>query len=141
MELKPSGVFASKQATKNQTHQLKVSFGLNVTRVDIDDIMCSALESGISYWCSAAEVVGKYLGEHAHEQISLGGTLMLHDSEENKKYELTLDKFLKGLKLFLENGRFDHVDIENERIDFGNFDSVCADSIVQFALFGETIFG
>ena len=28
-----------------------------VTEEDIDDIMCSALEGGITYWCNAAKVL------------------------------------------------------------------------------------
>lgn len=53
---------------------LEVKFNVEVTNQDIDDIMCTALEGGITYWCRRAEVVGgKYLGEYAHEQISRGG--------------------------------------------------------------------
>ncbi len=60
---------------------------------DIDDIMCAALEGGITYWCSRAEVVGEYLGEYASEQISKGGELRLYDCESDEVYTLTLDKF------------------------------------------------
>ena len=109
-----------------------------VSLQDVDDIMCSAIEGGISYWCSEAEVVGKYLGAYAHEQISRGGTLLLHDAEENKKYVLTMEKFLSGLKLFLAN-RPDLVN-EHGRLDTGDIDAVCADCIVQLALFGELVF-
>lgn len=31
----------------------------------IDDIVTTALEGGICYWCKRAEVKGKYLGEFA----------------------------------------------------------------------------
>ena len=42
---------------------LEVSFSVFVTDEDIDDIMVSALEGGITYWCQEAEVIGEHLGE------------------------------------------------------------------------------
>ena len=119
---------------------LEVSFSIGISTSDIDDIMCAALEGGVHYWCSMAEVVGDYLGRYAHEQISLGGTLMLHDAEENKKYKLTQKKFLNGLKLFLESGHSDLINIKDNCIDPADFDSDCADRVVQLALFGEIVF-
>lgn len=77
--------------------ELNINYKVEFDNECIDDIMATALEGGITYWCDDAEVVGDYLGEYASEQISRGGTLKLHDSEEDKTYELTLDKFLVGL--------------------------------------------
>ena len=34
---------------------LNVSFAVVVTPEDIDDIMCAALEGGITYWCNRAK--------------------------------------------------------------------------------------
>jgi len=120
---------------------LKVTHEIEVTREDIDDIMCSALEGGICCWCDAAEIVGEYLGEYAHEQISWGGTLRLHDYEDDVEHELTRDKFMQGLKMFLENGNGDLVNIKNRRIDPCEIDGECADSIIQYAVFGELVYG
>lgn len=112
---------------------------VNLTQQDIDDIMVAALEGGINYWCREAEVVGKYLGEYASDQISRGGSLILHDAESSDKWELTLEKFLNGVKLYFEDGC--HVQVEDNCIDAGDIDSSDADCIVQFALFGKVVFG
>lgn len=112
---------------------------VNLTQQDIDDIMVAALEGGINYWCREAEVVGKYLGEYASDQISRGGSIILHDSESSDKWELTLEKFLNGVKLYFEDGC--HVQVEDNCIDAGDIDAGDADCIVQFALFGEVVFG
>ena len=112
---------------------------VNLTQQDVDDIMVAALEGGINYWCREAEVVGEYLGEYASDQISRGGSLILHDSESSDKWELTLEKFLNGVKLYFEDGC--HVQVEDNRIDAGDIDAGDADCIVQFALFGEVVFG
>ena len=112
---------------------------VNLTQQDIDDIMVTALGGGINYWCREAEVVGKYLGEYASDQISRGGSLILHDSESNDKWELTLEKFLNGVKLYFEDGC--HVQVEDNCIDTFDIDAGDADCIVQFALFGKVVFG
>ena len=112
---------------------------VSLTQQDIDDIMVAALEGGINYWCRKAKVVGEYLGEYASEQISRGGSLTLYDAESGDKWELTLEKFLNGVKLYFEQGC--HVQVEDNSIDAGDIDANDADCIVQFALFEKVVFG
>ena len=90
---------------------IEVEIKLSVTEEDIDDIMCTALEGGITYWCNKAKVVGEYLGEYGHEQIARGGTLELYDMEDDAVYELTRKKLLNGIKLAVEHGYYN---------DYGN---------------------
>ena len=118
-----------------------------LTQQDIDDIMVSALEGGINYWCRRVVVQGDYLGEYASEQISRGGKLAVwldEPFEEDKTcYLLDLDKFLAGFKLWLEKGgdSYDAIDYSDGSVDCGQIDATCADEIVQYALFGELVFG
>lgn len=112
---------------------------VNLSQQDIDDIMAVAMEGGICYWCRKAEVVGEYLGEYASDQISRGGALILHDAESAQTWELTLEKFLKGVKLYFEQGC--HVQVEDNAIDTCDIDANDADCIVQFSVFGEVMFG
>lgn len=118
---------------------LEVKFNVEVTNQDIDDIMCTALEGGITYWCRKAEVVGgKYLGEYAHEQISRGGSLMLYDVDSSDKWELTLDKFKQGLHQWICK----HPDmIDDGEIDTSSIDAWYVDEIIQYALFNDIVFG
>ena len=122
-------------------HAVSVAFSFVVSDEDIDDIMSAALDGGITYWCGRAEVVGEYLGEYASEQISRGGTLKLYDIEDPKTvYELTLDKFLNGLRLWLENERAFAL-TEARRLDVGQIDAAAADTIIQYALFCDIVYG
>lgn len=121
-----------------KTFTVRPSIEVNLTEKDIDDIMATALEGGVNAWCRKAEVVGKYLGEYASEQISRGGSLLLYDAESPKKWKLTLGNFLVGIKLYFEQGC--HVSIEDNKIDPCDFDAGDADVIIQFALFGKQIF-
>lgn len=112
---------------------------VNLTQQDIDDIMVTALEGGINYWCRKAEVLGEYLGQAASDQISRGGILILHDAESAQSWDLTLGKFLNGVKLYFEHGC--HVQVEDNNIDAGDIDASDADCIIQLAIFEEVVFG
>lgn len=113
-----------------------------LTRQDVDDIMVGALEGGINYWCREAEVVGDYLGEYASDQISRGGKLILHDAESNDKWELDLEKFLNGMKLWVQNGDDNYGAVQKDgTVDTCQIDAEMADLIVQYALFGGVVFG
>ncbi len=122
-------------------HGVTAAFNFVVSDEDIDDIMSAALDGGITYWCGRAKVVGEYLGEYASEQISRGGVLKLYDIEEPKAvYELTLDKFLVGLRLWIENERAFQL-TEAGRLDVGQIDAAAADTIIQYALFCNIVYG
>lgn len=118
---------------------IEVKLNILLTNQDIDDIMCTALEGGINYWCGKAKVVGKYLGDYASEQISRDGTLKLYDAESGEEFELTKEKFIKGLTKFLEDGRSDL--ISQGVIDTCCLDACDADAIIQYALFDEVVYG
>lgn len=134
---------AEKWLEKNESREFETELELKarVATRDIDDIMCAALEGGITGWCRAAKPVGKMLGEYGHEQIARGGSLMLYDAESSDKWELTLDKFLRGLALAIESGAPVTIDAESGYIDTSDVDAECADMIIQFALFGDLVFG
>lgn len=125
---------------EDKNFNIHIDMNVNLTQKDVDDLMCTALEGGICYWCGRAEVVGEMLGDYAHEQISRGGSLILHDAESSDKWELTLEKFLRGVELYIKNG--DRVTVEDFKlVDYGELDAEDADCIVQYALFGKLVFG
>ena len=120
--------------------EIEIKYEVTYTQQDIDDILCSALEGGITYWCGEAEVVGEHLGDFASDQISRGGILKLYDNEDDACYELTLEKFQKGLQKFLEERGKEVID-EHGALDTTELDANDADLIVQYALFGEVVYG
>ena len=123
---------------------MNMSFDIAVADETVDVIMSEAL-SGIARWCDEAEVVGEYLGTHAHEQVSRGGQLKMHEIEEDDTHILTREKFFKGLRLYVEEGccREDILEFVGGglRIDAMMVDAAVADAIVQYALFGEVVYG
>ena len=120
---------------------IKPELEIKLTSEDIDDIMCAALEGGITYWACKCDVIGDYLGEYAHEQISRGGMLKIYDSEIEDKYWLTLEKLLKGIKIWIESGYDINGVVSGNTIDVCQVDAVAADGIVQCAIFGDIVYG
>lgn len=125
----------------------EIKLNVTVTEEDIDDIMVSALEGGITYWCREAEVIGERMGEGwGHEQIARGGGLRLYDAESGEHYELNREKFLSGLKRYLQNPLYDGTielgtDGKKMILDCGMIDAPAADQIIQYAVFGDVIYG
>lgn len=123
-------------------YTINVERKIKVTDQDIDDIITTAFEGGINYWCCKAEVVGDYLGEFASEQISRGGTVRLYDSVEDAVYDLTLENFMEGLTKAIEDNWYDEYGwYDGDSIDTCNVDADVADTIIQLALFDDVIYG
>ena len=137
-----------KEENMAEVTQLRIELNngatLPLVEEDIDDILVAAFEGGINYWCSEVHVVGEYLGEYASDQISRGGELDIYDMEEETYYRLTLKKFLKGLKMWLEESGYKCLEQEYGgmyRLDVGDIDACRADDIVQLAILGEVVYG
>lgn len=131
-------------------HALNISFRVIVTPEDIDDIMVSALEGSMSYWANRTNVPKeKRVAEWGYEQIARGGELHIHvvepfDQNGTEWYVLTKEKFLKGLEIYLKEPKYsDCLEFVNHelRIDTCYVDADVADTIVQYALFGEIVYG
>lgn len=126
--------------------EAKLTQYIKLTTEDIDDIMVSALEGGVTYWADEAVVEGEYLGEYASEQISRGGKLKIHviepfDDDDTEWYELDREKFLNSFKRWIEdtNDMYGAVN-DDGTVDCGSIDAECADSIIQLALFDEIVY-
>ena len=124
-----------------KTFTIPVKMQIILTEEDIDDIMCAALEGGICYWACEAEVLGAYFGTYASEQIARGGTLLIHDAESDDCWDLTLEKFLEGVKLWYKECWAGNAIRPDGTVDTCQIDGAGADQIVQYALFGDLVFG
>lgn len=120
----------------------RVINGIKVTQQDVDDIITTAFEGGITYWCDRAQVMNGDNKHYASEQVSRGAAVILHDSEEDEKHVLTLGKFMRGLAKAIEGNYYSSYEWFNkDSIDTCNVDAEVADVIVQLALFDEVVYG
>jgi hypothetical protein len=132
------------QAVKEEQDNGVVGFvevKIPITTKDIEDVIITAFEGGINYWAGlrlTADWTPKPLGlpnsEWAAKLIIEGKTVKLYDIEDKATdFELTLKGLLFGIqKYYLAT---------NYQIDKENWDAESADCIIQYALFGEIVFG
>lgn len=145
------GVRVMEETKKLETNSiLNLNFSVLVTTEDIDDIMVSALEGGITYWANRAKVPEeKRVAEWGHEQIARDGELHIHvvepfDQDDTEWYILTKEKFMEGLKRWLEVPGTELIPLphgERLGVDTSQIDGAAADEIIQYALFGEVVYG
>lgn len=110
----------------------------------IEDLAVTALEGGINYWCRKVRIKDLPAGTEensesakkmaASEVISLGGSIILYDTESDDNWLLTRDKFINGIKLHCEEKC-----VMPDAL-WDDHDACDADAIVQYALFGELTF-
>lgn len=133
---------------------------LLVTDEDLEDILCSALNNGMAYWCKGVcPKDGHWEGYFAEEHIVKGGTLILEDLD-GKQYELNKFKMLRGIAYLIALSNLDlsrygfenkdayYVNAENTLLVLkashclytGNIDAYIADLIVQYGIFGKQVF-
>lgn len=110
------------------------------TEQDIDDLLITALEGGINYWCYKVEALGmefpnpdNYLG--ITNALINGQKVRFYDAESDDVWDLTIGDLLVGIKRYCqESGTF-----LSNLMDMHDAES--ADYIIQYALFGELVFG
>lgn len=126
-----------------ESRSVEVPLSITITDEDVDDILVSAFEGGINYWCNGVTILGNPVGDCASEHISRGGDVLIHDGEEGKEYKLTKDDVIRGIIKYVMNPTScDILENVNHKLvlDTGYVDAGVADSIIQYALFGEILY-
>lgn len=132
-------------------YEIEINEKIVITTGDIIEVF-SAEAGGFDYWgvtvlpydenISARERIrGRRGAEHpvtyeevAAEILESGGTVIIRDTEgEEGPWGLTLDKLLNGFKLNAVN--------HPEDADISEGDAETADRIMQYALFGDIVYG
>jgi len=122
--------------------KIKAIIEVDITEEDIDDIVCAALEGGVNYWCNQVRTVGERLGEYASDQISLGGELEFRAG--GNWHTLNKEKLLKGIQMYVERSHSITITEDTRdglRLDTCQVDTEVADVVIQYALFGEIVYG
>jgi|14BtaG_2_1085337.scaffolds.fasta_scaffold11082_5 hypothetical protein len=87
---------------------------------DIDDIIVGAIKGGIDYWLVSCE----------YKPLVKGGYLYIQSSDHDPK-TLTIRDFVDGLELY-----YKHNNVLLEDMDVSDYDV-----IIQYAYFGEVVYG
>lgn len=130
--------------------KLKLNKEVTVTDENVVDLMVTALEGGIGYWCELQcdgpewerPERNESISERAAHILLNGGSLTLIDNEDVEEvFELTLEKLLNGFTKWVEEGYDTEGVVEGNELDMCNCDADCADGIVQIALFDDIVYG
>jgi len=118
------------------------------TSGQLNDIMVTALEGGIDYWCTKVRIKlnknnRKYQGvsnenqckvTYASDVIGYGGTLILTDDETKEEFELNANKLIKGIQ--------EYCSVYKENLSWFMIilDSHVADNVIQYGLFNKIVY-
>jgi hypothetical protein len=127
---------------------ITVNVPVKLTEEMMGDIMCTALEGGIGYWCAADDIVRKEReGGHFFDYASFMATPAEEDDEFLPQV-VTYATIAQGVQRILACDPKPHV---NSTIyaavgsitqgDAGGIDADAADAIIQVGLFGELVYG
>ena len=117
--------------SKDKTYVTKP---IEVTDDHLDNILVGAFEGGSNYWAVKVEVAkDDYKGKkYASECVAAGGELYI-TTTEGDKHLLTKTSLINGLQHYLNESK------HKNWPDGG--DSMTDDVILQYALFGEVVYG
>lgn len=110
---------------------------MKLSKEEISDILITAFEGGINYWCGAVRIKkdpGKK-SKLASDVISNNGELELSDAESDDVWILDREKLQNGFEKTL-----DFYKISKDTF-FENIDADYTDVCIQFSLFNEIVFG
>ena len=127
-----------------------VSVAVNISEEDIEDLMVTAIEGGIGYWACLDNRSETYMlapedesvAETAASILNKGGGVTFLDAEDHSvEWVLTKEKLLRGVQQFLEEDVNIALYIDDGELDMCMIDADHADTIIQYALFGEQVYG
>lgn len=149
----PAATFENRGAT----HTLRVVMPVQIDDYHLAAIIITAIEGGINYWCPEASLIEPYAiekdtnevwNEFFARNIVLGGSARViedcGESDDPVEHILTADKLLDGFQKWLafigDKGHTPPCWTDGGDIDW-DIDASDADNIIQFALFGELVYG
>lgn len=118
---------------------MKVKIKVKITKQDIGDILTTAFEGGIGYWCKKVETMsGSTDYAEIISAVVKGSAVRFYEIDSDNSWLLGKASLRKGLSKYFQE--FNSNCIYSGTIDTGEIDSDDADTIIQLALFNEIVF-
>ena len=129
---------------------MKINVQIKLSVQDVMDLLCTAFEGGVQYWCESVRGVGgdtsklpegRNILVHEYEWLAIGGDLEI--GADGKIHTLTPEKFEKGLQLWMDKNIVEvYYDSRRKEsvVEIGNIDAGDANNIIQYALFGKLVY-
>jgi len=132
-----------------------VSLNIKITKQDIEDIVVGSFEGGSDYWI--ANIKGthpseekpsdigyinwayKCIKEDGHVDITPG------DNDDLPEFPLNVERMVVGINMFLthraKQGTLSNYINNRNQLETGQIDAGDCDGIIQYAIFGEWVYG
>ena len=137
--LQEAGVKFKTEATSDR-EVVNTEFPVVLLDTDIECILTTALDGGITHWCKRAECLNKENEREFYRKVTEGGTLFLYDWKGNKTLGVDKENFIMGFQQYLrEPTGADVLEVIDHqlRVDLNAVDSKVADAMIQYAVFGK----
>ncbi len=119
---------------------------IGLTEEDLKDILCACIEGGSNYWCQIQNYGEQW--DEIEDTLPDGHTIEDHimtlwdnhyllrviDTEDDQHYLISFDDFLIAIQHVIDDGTW-------ETDDVCDVDGYVGDCIMQYATFGEVIYG
>lgn len=114
----------------------------NVTEEDIETVIVNGFEGGIGYWAGLDTSPDEWKDIPHNEPTSMwatkiilnGGNVFIYDREDvSERWVLNLKKLIRGIELNYHRRPSDN--------ELSQGDATTFDCIIQYALFGEIVYG
>lgn len=122
---------------------IDVSIKVKIFKEDLEDILVTAFEGGINYWCPLVEIIGEPKGEDTIHHFVNGGVIRIWDNEDSENPKDWKHYDIGKFSLTEAIGKYANTDssiLYNDELDTGMIDADIADCIVQLAVFGELVY-
>lgn len=135
-----------------------VKFNITITDRIINNIIEQAIDR-MKQWCDEVEYMDCLYDNYMCwemininnmdacstiiEHIQLDETIKLHDKRNNRKYQLTHKKIIKGIQRYLRrpvSGDFLKFTNGTLKVNIASIDEGIADAILQYAIFNKVIY-
>lgn len=146
---------------------IKPTIQVKITKEDVSDIICSAVNGGVGYWAAVSADDNDYseakkhlveqgtdLKDVCYEEVFAqilfdGKELEITDIEKDETYLLSLEKLFIGLRKAIEEGYYSHYNwlvpdgdgFGEWHLETSQIDSEVSDVIIQLAVLGEVTYG
>ena len=119
-----------------ESYEISATIKFTLDQHAIQHILSSLRDEYIVSWFKSFGIIGEPLAEDECKHFALGGTLRFYGKDGMVDYDLTHEKFLIGIYIYLEKDLPKEI-VYGKGIDNGLTDEFVVNDIVQYALFGH----